>query len=68
MVAIERNAAGVVPYRTTSATSSAAPTTASTAARTMATTTHTFHVHAVAVTLSHLQAMPGSGGTQLFSA
>jgi hypothetical protein len=66
MIAVERNAAGVMPYRTASTTTTAsttASTTAATATRTMTTTTHTFHVHAVAVTLSYLQAMPGSGGT-----
>ncbi len=61
MVPVERNAAGVMPYRTAS---TAATTTAATATRTMTTTTHTFHVHADAVTLSHLQAVPGNGGAQ----
>jgi hypothetical protein len=64
MVAVERDAAGVVPYR---AASSAPTAAASTATRTMTTTTHTFHIHAAAVTLSHLQAMPGSGGTRHLS-
>ena len=63
VVAVERDAAGVMADRTASSATAAASTTASTAARTMATSTHTFHVHAVAVTLSRLQAMPGSGGT-----
>jgi hypothetical protein len=64
MVAVERNTAGVMPYRTAATSPAAASTTtASTAARTMATTTHTFHIHAVAVTLSILQALSEGGGT-----